>query len=394
MPACPPSTRVHRRSGLSALTVLALGAFTLGTSELAVAGLLPVIGDDLGTSPGTAGTLVTAYAVGVALLGPLLAAVLRRVPRRRTLLGALAAQVVGNGLTAFATWFPALLAARALAGAAAAVYAVTAMATAASLTGPERQGRAVSLVFGSITVATVVGVPSSTLLGDLFGWRAVYAVLTVVAAGVLAAAVGLVPEPIPAASATREVQPSAVIGVRLLFTYTANATVTAGHYTAATYFVELLTHRTGLGTAAVSTVLVASGLAGTAGAVLGGVAADRHTRRTLLSAAAVLVCSLSVLSAVMSVPALTWPVAMIWMAAFSAFSTAAQVTVTRQAPGADIAAAANIAVFNTGIAAGSALGGLALHLFGFAGVTLAGAALFVAGLAALLPHAASPRTCG
>ncbi len=64
-----------------------------------------------------------------------------------------------------------------LAGTAAAMCAVTALTLATTMTGPERRGRAVAIVFGGITVSAVVGVPASTLLGDVFGWRAVHGAL-------------------------------------------------------------------------------------------------------------------------------------------------------------------------------------------------------------------------
>ncbi len=375
------------RSFSSALVVvvLALGAFVLGTSELAVAGLLPWIREDLGVATGTAGGLVTAYAAAVALLGPPLAAALRTVSRRRRLLGALGAQLVGNGVTAVATDLPVLFAARALTGAGAAVYAVTAISMATALVGQDRRGRAVSLVFGSITVATVVGVPAGTALGEQFGWRVVYGGLTVATAGVLVCAAAAVHEPAaPTGAFAAPVAPPARLAglpwARLRTTFAVNAVVTAGHYAAATYLVALLTEETGLGPAAVTAVLVTTGVTSAAGTFLGGAAADRDTRRAVIGAAAGTAGALAVLTVVMPLPALAWPAILLWHAAFSAFSTAAQVAVSRQAPDTDLPAATNISVFNTGIAAGSSLGALLLPTAGFPGLTLAATALPLAGL--------------
>ncbi|WP_131769538.1 MFS transporter, partial [Candidatus Protofrankia californiensis] len=98
------------------LAVLALGTVVLGTSELGVSGLIPAISADLNVSAGAAGALVAVYAVAVALAGPVLTATLRRLPRRRVLVAALGTLAVGNGATAVAPGFPALLAARALTG--------------------------------------------------------------------------------------------------------------------------------------------------------------------------------------------------------------------------------------------------------------------------------------
>ncbi|MEO3756274.1 MFS transporter [Streptomyces sp. B6B3] len=375
------------------LLVLALGAFVLGTSELAVAGLLPWISADLGVTTGTAGGLVTAYAAAVALLGPPLAAILRGVSRRHRLLAALGAQLVGNGITAVATDLPVLFAARALTGAGAALYAVTAISLATALVGPDRRGRAVSLVFGSITLATVVGVPAGTALGELLGWRVVYGTLTVATAVVLGCAPLAVrgsASPAPAdAPADAPGRLADLPWSRLRVPFAVNAVVTAGHYAAATYLVALLTEETGIGPAAVTALLVTTGVASAAGTFLGGAAADRDTRRAVVGAAAGTAGGLAVLSAVMSLPALAWPAILVWHAAFSAFSTAAQVAVSERAPGADLPAATNISVFNTGIAAGSSLGGLLLPAAGFPVLTLTAAALPLAGL--LLLAARSER---
>jgi DHA1 family inner membrane transport protein len=360
--------------------VLALGAFVLGTSELAVAGLLPWISADLGVATGTAGGLVAVYAAAVALLGPPLTAVLRGVSRRHRLLAALGGQLVGNGITAVATDLPVLYAARALTGAGAALYAVTAISLAAELVGPARRGRAVSLVFGSITVATVVGVPASTASGELLGWRAVYGALTVATAGVLGCAlvaVGGSASPAPADAPGRLAD---LPWSRLRVTFAVNAVVTAGHYAAATYLVALLTEETGIGPTAVTALLVTTGVASAAGTFLGGAAADRDTRRAVVGAAAGTAGGVAVLTAVMSSPVLAWPAILVWHAAFSAFSTAAQVAVSERAPGADLPAATNISVFNTGIAAGSSLGALLLPAAGFPVLTLTAAALSLAGL--------------
>ncbi|MCX4834668.1 MFS transporter [Streptomyces sp. NBC_01016] len=370
---------------MPALIVLALGAFVLGTSELAIAGLLPAISADLEISSGAAGTLVSAYAVAVALLGPVLTATTSHLSRRQVLVGASVALAVGNGVTAVATHFPALLVARALTGTAAAMYAATALTVATTLTGPERRGRAVAVVFAGITVSAVVGVPASTLLGDVFGWRAVYGALSALTVGVLTAAVRLVPEPPPEPASSLSTRLKVLAKPRLLVTFSVNALVTAGHYTAFTYLVTLLTQQTDLSTTTASILLLTSGVSGTVGTLVGGTAADRHTRRALVTSVALLATSLIVIPLVMTSPVLIWLVALLWAAAFNAFSTTAQVNVSLQAhPATDIAAAANISAFNAGIAGGSAAGGVVLHSAGFTGVALTGAALAGAGLIAAL----------
>ncbi|EIV92076.1 MFS transporter [Frankia sp. QA3] len=367
------------------LAVLALGTAVLGTSELGVSGLIPAISADLNVSAGAAGALVAVYAVAVALAGPVLTAVLGCLPRRRVLIAALGTLAAGNGATAAAPGFPALLAARALTGAAAAVYVAIALTVATGLAGSARRGRAIAVVFGGVTVSTVLGVPAATALGSVVGWRAVYGVLTIASAGALVAAVRVVPEPAAGSSPPLPAPVRTLTRPRLLATFTVNAVITAGYYTASTYLVVLLTRQTGLSTAAASAVLLTNGIAATAGNLAGGVAADRHPQHTMIVAAALVAASLGVVPLVMTDSILTWLVTLVLATAFPAFSTAAQLAVSQQAgSAADVAAAVNISVFNTGIAGGSAVGGLILHRAGFTGVNLLGAALVLAGLAGAL----------
>ncbi len=83
------------------------------------------------------------------------------------------------------------------------------------------------------------------------------------------AAVRLVPEPTPEPVFGLSAQLKALANARLLLTFAINATVTAGHYTASTYFVALLTQHTGLSTTAASTLLLTSGFSGTVGTIVG-----------------------------------------------------------------------------------------------------------------------------
>ena len=86
----------------AALFALALGGFGIGTTEFATMGLLPEIAGDLGVSIPVAGHAITAYALGVVVGAPTLAALGARLDRRRLLLLLMVAFTVGNVLSAFA----------------------------------------------------------------------------------------------------------------------------------------------------------------------------------------------------------------------------------------------------------------------------------------------------
>ncbi|MFI6156849.1 MFS transporter [Kitasatospora sp. NPDC051170] len=183
-------------AGLSATLVLALGTFAVGTDAFVVAGFLPPMAEDLGTTTATAGWSVTVFAAAYAVLSPVLATLLARLPRRTVLIAALAVLGLANLGSALAPSMAALLATRVLAAAGAASYTPNAGAAAASLVRPGQRARALAVVVGGLTVATAVGVPLGNAASHWSSWRT--ALATVAGLCLLVAAVlSLVMPPVP-----------------------------------------------------------------------------------------------------------------------------------------------------------------------------------------------------
>src|SRR4051812_36912966 len=99
-----------------AVVALALGGFAIGTTEFVTMGVLPDIAADVGVDIPTAGHLISAYALGVVVGAPVIAALGARLPRRTLLVGLMAAFLVGNLLTVVAPGYRTLMVARFLSG--------------------------------------------------------------------------------------------------------------------------------------------------------------------------------------------------------------------------------------------------------------------------------------
>ncbi|MBD0708239.1 MULTISPECIES: MFS transporter [unclassified Streptomyces] len=156
------------------LYLLALAVFAMGTSEFMLAGLLPDLARDLGVSVGAAGSLTSAFAVGM-VVGALPSAVLaRNRPGRSALLCFVLVFLAAHVTGALTGGFGVLLVTRFVAAVAHAGFLAVALTTAASLVPPERKGRALAVLLSGTTVATVVGVPGGALLGASLGWRAAF----------------------------------------------------------------------------------------------------------------------------------------------------------------------------------------------------------------------------
>ena len=183
---------------------LFLAAFAVGTTELIIAGLLPALAADLHVDIPTAGLLITGYAIGVAIGGPILAIFTGSLPRRPLLLALMVVFVAGNMLCALSTDYWMLLAARLVVACSHGLFFGVAMVIATRLVPPDRQSTAVSIVIAGITVANVLGAPAGAAIGYRFGWQtsfwaiSVLGVVATIALGVLIPKTAPEGEPEPA----------------------------------------------------------------------------------------------------------------------------------------------------------------------------------------------------
>ncbi|MBD8080749.1 MFS transporter [Cellulosimicrobium arenosum] len=268
-------------SATPALLALAMGGFTIGTTEFATMGLLSDIAADLQVSIPTAGNAITAYAVGVVVGAPLLTVLAARLPRKQLLLALMAFYSVANVLSATAGSIDTLVAGRFLAGLPHGAFFGVGAAVGAAVVGPGRRGHAVAMMMTGLTVANVVGVPLSTFVGQQLGWRAAFVLVGLLGLVTLAALWWLVP-----ADAGREVSSvrrelGALRNAPLWIGFVAAAVGFGGMFAVYSYVEPTITRATGLSSGAVPLVLAVFGVGMTVGTLVGGRLADRSVMRTV-----------------------------------------------------------------------------------------------------------------
>jgi DHA1 family inner membrane transport protein len=169
--------------------VLMLCSFAVATAEFVLVGLLPQIAAELAVSVPAAGQLVTVYMLVVTVGGPAATILTRRMPRRRLLAATMTLAVGSAALSAFADSYGLLLAARVGSALAQALFLAVASEVAMAAVAAERRTAAVARVFGGFALATVLGLPVGSLVGQAYGWHATFVVVAVLAgvglAGVL-----------------------------------------------------------------------------------------------------------------------------------------------------------------------------------------------------------------
>jgi len=253
---------------------LAVAAFAIGTEGFVIAGLLPVIAGDLQISVAAAGQLVTVYALTYAVGSPILAVIFNNFDRKDVLTLALCSFIAGNLLAVAAANFPLLLASRMLMALGAGLCMPTAVGVATALASPERRGRAIALVVSGLTVATVVGVPLGSLIGNQFGWRATFALVAVLGAVALAGLLFGLPRGLPRTTATLG-QRLAVARHGAVLTALATTMLWAiGGFIVFTYLSVPL-RNLGFDASGISFALLVFGVAAAIGNMLGGTLADR-----------------------------------------------------------------------------------------------------------------------
>jgi DHA1 family inner membrane transport protein len=344
------------------LATLFLGMFVLGSAELLVVGVLDLIAGDLRISIPTAGTLVTAYALGLALGGPVLTALTIRLNKRLVLAGSLALFVAANLVAVLTVDYGVFLVARVVTGALQGLFIAAAFSAGMASVPPERTGRAISVVFSGVAVSAALGVPLGTLVGQALGWRGSFLAIVTLSLVGLVATLAFVPS-VPSTGGGAANQVKHAFAPRVLAVLGLTFLVFASLYAALTYIVPFLQTVTGISGPLISAFLLAYGVATAVGSFAGGRFIDGNpTRAIVVATIGVTIC----LAALYLVGGNAYLVAVVLLAwgLFSFSVPALQYrVVTLAGPGAALAQSLPASAANLGIAVGSFAGGIALGTF-------------------------------
>lgn len=269
------ATNLPVRHGNLAIFALAVGGFAIGTGEFVSMGLLPNIAGGVDVSIPQAGHVISAYAIGVMVGAPLIAAVGAKMPRKRLLWSLMAAFVLGNVASALAPSYDTLLVARFLAGLPHGAFFGIGAVVGASLVPPNRRAWAVSMMLTGLTLANVIGVPLATLVGQQWGWRWPYGLVGIFGMLTLAAVLLWVPARPAAAGASMRTELSALRHRQVWLALLVGTVGFGGMFATYSYITPTLTTLAHFSETAVTGLLAIYGVGMTLGMVIGGRLADR-----------------------------------------------------------------------------------------------------------------------
>ncbi|MGV8854487.1 MAG: MFS transporter [Devosia sp.] len=364
-----------------AILAMAIGSFGIGTGEFAIMGLLPNLAADLHISEPEAGHLISAYALGVVVGAPLFAVLFAKSARKPLMLWLMGLFALGNFGSAMAPDYGWLFALRFLAGLPHGAYFGIAALAAASLVEFGYRARAVGRVMLGLTIATLIGMPLATWLGQSLGWRPTFTAVGLIGVVTLVMIGRFVPQIRTAEGATPLRELGTLKRPQVWLTLGIGAVGCGGMFSVFTYVVPLLTEVAHVPMVWVPLVLALFGVGMTAGNIVGAAMADRALMPTIGGMLVFNVVSLAVIpwtaqfwaSAALSVLLVGFTVAI---------GTALQTRLMDVAEdGQALAATLNHAAFNIGNALGALFGGLSIAAgFGWASTGPVGAVMALGGL--------------
>lgn len=365
---------------------LTLVVFGLTTGEFVIAGILPDVATNLSVSIPSAGLLVTTYALGMIIGGPVVTVLTARLPRKPLIVGLITVSIIGNVGSALAPSYSGLLLTRFIAGLVVATFFAVAIFTAVSTAPDGKQASTVAQVALGLNLGIILGAPIGTFVGSYVGWRATFVTVAAVTFVALLLVLRFVaPQPAATTGTVRgELRVLVDRNVQLAIALTALGNV--GIVTVFTYISPLLTKISGFAAGAVPVLLLVYG----AGAVVGNFVGGWLSDKALLPSLAGL---LAVLSGVL---VLYWFVSsdetpsailtfVIGALAFAIIPGMQTLVLTSASAAPTLAIAVNASGFQLAAALAGVLGGWVINgSLGLRAIYLVGAALTAVGLAIAL----------
>ena len=358
------------------LIALFLAAFAFGTTEFVIAGVLPEVAQGLGVSVPTAGYLVSGYACGIAIGGPLLALATKSLPRKTLLLGLAVAFTIGQAACALAPDFTSMLLLRIAVAVAHGAYFGVAMVVAVGLVPEDKRGMAVAVILSGLTVSNIIGVPAGTAIGALWGWRATFWVMGGLGIVAIIAMLLLLPRTAGTASRpaglAREVR---VLGRQQVWTsLILMLMLMIGQFGLFTYITPTLLEVTGLDESLIPWVLLLNGVGATVGVFVGGKLSDWKLMPSLITMLALQAVMLAIIYAVAPYPVPMVAAIVLWGGLNFAIGAPIQTRIlTWTADASNLASSLIPSGFNVGIALAASLGAAMLNAgLGYRSLPLAG----------------------
>ncbi|WP_323085776.1 MFS transporter [Providencia alcalifaciens] len=367
-----------------AILTLMLATFSVVTTEMIPVGLLTPIVEDFSVSLATTGFLMTLPAITAAISSPLIVLFTRSVDRKTLLLIGALLLTLCNLVAALTPYYWLLLTSRLFVGVCIGIIWALAGGLVPRLVTAPAVALATSLVFGGVAAASVLGVPFGVLIGEWLGWRAAFASMSFISLLLFFFLLTQLPSLPAMASPTFKTFITEIKRPIIMNGLLITLLIVSGHFMAFTYIRALLSNNGLISADFLGGLLLIYGLAGIVGNFLFGLTANKHLNFAVVMIASGLILSLG---AYIFFPLSVWmalSIMVLWGIAYGGVSVTLMTWMMRySAHNIEATSSLYIAFFNSGIALGSALGGVFVSLYGLMGNLHVAVLSFVAALALL-----------
>ena len=370
--------------------VLGLAIFSIGTSELMIAGMMPSLAETFGISIGQVGHLISYFAFGVMLGGPALTYLFLKfkAPYRPTLLTLLALYAIIQALSAFMNSYEILVVIRVLLGILCAGCLSLSLATSMSLVLPEKRPSAAAIIIGGFMISNVFGVPFATVVDEYRGWRISFAIVAIMVFLCFIALLFILPalksdKTPPMKEELQAFKKSAYWKACLT-----SCLILGASFAAFSYFVPILMNVSKIDLTMIPFILMLYGVANVIGNIITAKFAYRYSLQIMLIGLTALTVALASMALFAEYQWIAVALVMLIGLSGVPMNPAMMARVVSVASPGPMVNAVHTAVINIGLGGGSYLGGMAITAgFGYSSALWIGAFLAFLGLLSVLPYA-------
>ncbi len=368
--------------------ILGLTIFSLTTSEFMVAGMMPSLALALGEPVTRIGYLISLYAIGMVVGGPLITVGMLklRITKKDGLLGLLSLYVIAQSIAASATSYDVMAIARLATGVAASACFGVSLAICADLVGVHARGRAAAVVIGGLMLASVVGVPMATLIDQHLGWRASFWLVVLLTVLCMVLVTLLMPRSRPSQATSLGSELREFRNPHLWAAYASSGLIIGAIFAAFSYFAPILTEVSGFPPSSIPWLLGIYGVANVVGNGVVGRFADQYTIPIMVGGMLILSISLALFAVFAHDQTISIALLVVTGLVGMSMNPAIIARVMRTAHPGPLVNTIHTSVINIGLGAGSWIGGLGIAAgYGLRSPLWVGVALAVLALISLLP---------
>ncbi|HDR1142363.1 TPA: sugar transporter [Pasteurella multocida] len=370
-----------RQRQFARVITFALAGFVFNTTEFIPVALLSDIAQSFVMPVSQTGLIITVYAWVVSLMSLPFMLLTAKAERRGLLIKLLVLFILSHLLSVIAWDFWVLVLARIGVALTHSIFWAITASLVIRVAPKDKKSQAIGLLAIGCSLAMILGLPLGRLIGQFFGWRATFAIIALIAIGILCLFYQLLPH-LPSKNAgSLNSLPTLFKRPLLLGLYTLTMIIISAHFTAYSYIEPFMLNISTMSHSMATFVLFVFGLSGITASLLFNRYYNAGPIRFILFSMGLLTATLLLLFIASQQTWTMFLLTFFWGIGIAGIGLGLQIRVLHLAPDAtDVAMAIYSGIYNIGIGAGALLGNQVMQHYGLAYIGVAGALFAVFGL--------------